>query len=331
MSYNQPGPYGQQPPQGQPGPYGQQPGPYGGQPPQGGQPGYGYPQQAPQGVPPQQQPQPGYGYPQAPQGGPYGQPPQNPYGQPPQGPYGQAPYGGQVPMPPAAPKKKTGLIIGAVVVALAVVAGGAYFLTSGGSSNSDVADSTKGYKLTPAATLDGYKKSPSGSAGSMTAGDKAKLESLGIKDPKQVGASYQAGSKDNPLAVKSVTLSGIWGDVTDPAKVVDNSFNNAESDFKKSDGMEAKLLGSPEAVKPAGFDGALMKCQTMQVVNKDGDGTAAKGPKQFEMPICVWADYSTVGIVTGIDVALSMAGKGMSQDDTAALAAKLYNTSRTKL
>ncbi|MYW34795.1 hypothetical protein GT040_37340, partial [Streptomyces sp. SID2119] len=27
MSYNQPGPYGGQPPQGQPGPYGQQPGP----------------------------------------------------------------------------------------------------------------------------------------------------------------------------------------------------------------------------------------------------------------------------------------------------------------
>ncbi|MGY4903240.1 hypothetical protein [Streptomyces sp. 900116325] len=321
----QPGPYGSQPPQGQPGPYGQQPGPYGGQPPQGGQPGYGYPQQAPQGVP--QQPQPGYGYPQAQQPGPYGQQPQAPYG--------QAPYGGQVPMPPAPPKKKTGLIIGVVVVALAVIAGGAYFLTSdGGASNSDVADSTKGYKLTPAATLDGYKKNTSTPAqsGPMTGTDKAKTEALGIKNPQQAGAVYQAASKDNPLAAKSVTLSGIWGDVTDPAKVIDNSFNNAESDFKKGDdGMDVKLVGSADAVTPAGFDGALMKCQNMKVINKDGDGTAAKGPKEFEIPICVWADYSTVGIVTGIDVALSMAGKGMSQDDTAALAAKLYNTSRTKL
>ncbi|MFE7238926.1 hypothetical protein [Streptomyces sp. NPDC057582] len=343
MSYNQPGPYGGQPPQGQPGPYGgqppqgqpgpygqqpgpygQQPGPYGGQPPQGGQPGYGYPQQAPQGVP--QQPQPGYGYPQAQQPGPYGQQPQPPYGQP--------PYGGQVPMPPAPPKKKTGLIIGGVVVALAVIAGGAYFLTSGGASNSDVADSTKGYKLTPAAKLDGYKKSPSTTtpSGPMTGADKTKVEGLGIKNPQQAGAVYQAGSEDNPLALKSVTLSGIWGDVTDPAKVIDNSFNNAESNFKKGDkGMDVKLVGSANAVTPAGFDGALMKCQNMKVINKDGDGTPAKGPKEFEIPICVWADYSTVGVVEGVDVALSMAGKGMSQDDTAALAAKLYNTSRTKI
>ncbi|MET8326697.1 hypothetical protein [Streptomyces sp. NPDC005181] len=323
MSYNQPGPYGGQPPQGQPGPYGQQPGPYGGQPPQGGQPGYGYPQQAPQGVP--QQPQPGYGYPQAQQPGPYGQQPQAPYG--------QAPYG-QVPMPPAPPKKKTGLIIGVVVVALAVIAGGAYFLTSGGASNSDVADSTKGYKLTPAATLDGYKKSAGDSApsGPMTGTEKAKAEAMGIKNPQQAGASYQAGSTDNPLAVKTVTLSGIWGDVTDPAKVIDNSFSNAESELAKGGkGMEVKLIGSPKVVTPAGFDGALMKCQNMKVINKEGDGTAAKGPKEFEVPVCVWADYSTVGNVLGVDVALSMAGKDMSQDDVAALTAKLYNTSRTKL
>ncbi|MET7856684.1 hypothetical protein ABZS81_05540 [Streptomyces sp. NPDC005318] len=340
MSYNQPGPYGgqppqgqpgpygsQPPPQGQPGPYGQQPGPYGGPPPQGGQPGYGYPQQAPQGVP--QQPQPGYGYPQAQQPGPYGQQPA--YGQQQ---YGQAPYGGQVPMPPEPRKKKTGLIIGVVVVALAVIAGGAYVLTSGGASNSDVADSTKGYKLTPAATLDGYKKSPGEStpSGPMTGANKTKAESMGIKNPQEAGATYQAGSTDNPLALKTVTLSGIWGEVTDPAKVIDNAFNNAESDLTKGDkGMEVKLIGSATAVTPAGFDGALMKCQSMKVTNKEGDGAAAKGPKEFEVPVCVWADYSTVGTVLGVDVALSMAGKGMSQDDVATLTAKLYNTSRTKI
>ncbi|MFC8262959.1 hypothetical protein ACFUNF_36470 [Streptomyces sp. NPDC057291] len=337
MSYNQPGPYGGQPPQGQPGPYGgqppqgqpgpygQQPGPYGGQAPQGGQPGYGYPQQPPQGVP--QQPQPGYGYPQAQQPGPYGQQPQAPYG--------QAPYGGQVPMPPAPPKKKTGLIIGVVVVALVVIAGGAYFLTSGGgASNSDVADSTKGYKLTPAASVDGYKKETTGSSAStpMTGDDKAKAEGMGIKDAQQVTAQYSSGSTDNPLTNKAATLSGIWGDVTNPAKVIDNSFNNAEADMKKGGkSMDIQLVGSPKAVTPAGFTGALMKCQDMKVINKDGDGTATKGPKEFVIPICVWADYSTVGVVTGVDVALSMTGKGMSQDDAAALTAKLYNTSRTKL
>ncbi|MFD0021378.1 hypothetical protein [Streptomyces sp. NPDC058382] len=332
MSFNQPGPYGGQPPQGQPGPYGQQPGPYGGQPPQGqpqGQPGYGYPQQAPQGVPPQQQPQqPGYGYPQAQQPGPYGQqPPTPPYG-------GQPAYGQQPPFPPAGgqPKKKTGLIIGGVIVALAVIGGGVYALTSGGgASNSDVADSTKGYKLTPTATLDGYEKGDGAKSGPVTGKDKTTLGDLGIKDPQQAGATYQSG-KDNPAATKSLTLSGYWGDVTDPAKVINNAFNNAEADFKKgATGMDIEMVGSPKAVTPAGFKGALMKCQDMKVLNEKGDGTAANGPKEFTVPVCVWADYSTVGTVLGVDVALSMTGKGMAQDDAADLTAKLYNTSRTKI
>ncbi|MFJ4121747.1 hypothetical protein ACIP3U_10445 [[Kitasatospora] papulosa] len=328
MSYNQPGPYGGQPPQGQPGPYGQQPNPYGQQPPQGGQPGYGYPQQAPQGVPPQQQPpQPGYGYPQGQQPGPYGQqPPTPPYGGP------QA-YPGMPPQP-GAPKKKTGLIIGAAVVALAVVAGGVYFLTSdGGASNNDVADSTKGYKLTPAATLDGYKKQAGSEESGAPAGEeKTKLDGLGVKNPQRAGATYQSGSEDNQLALKSITLSGYWGVVTDPAKVIDNAFNSAESEFTKGeDGMEVQLIDSPKAVTPSGFKGALMKCQDLKVLNKEGDGTAAKGPKEFQIPVCVWADYSTVGTVLGVDVALSMAGKGMTQNDVADLTAKLYNTSRTKI
>lgn len=330
MSFNQPGPYDGQPPQGQPGPYGQQPGPYGGPPPQGqpqGQPGYGYPQQAPQGVPPQQQPpQPGYGYPQAQQPGPYGQqPPTPPYG-------GQPVYGQQPGFPPAQqPKKKTGLIIGGVIVALAVIGGGVYFLTSGGgASNSDVADSTKGYKLTPAATLDGYKKGSASKSGPATGEDKTTLEGLGIKDPQQAGATYQSGEA-NPAAAKSITLQGFWGDVTDPAKVINNAFNNAESGFKKgAEGMDVQLVGSPKAVTPAGFKGALMKCQDMKVLNKEGDG-ATKGPKEFTVPICVWADYSTVGTVIGVDLGLAMTGKGMAQDDAAGLTAKLYNTSRTKI
>ncbi|MFF2325717.1 MULTISPECIES: hypothetical protein [unclassified Streptomyces] len=322
----QPGPYGGQPPQGQPGPYGQQPGPYGGQPPQG-QPGYGYPQQAPPGVPPQQ---PGYGYPPAQQPGPYGQ-------QPPTPPYGGPQYGGQPPYPPAQPKKKTGLIIGGVVVALAVIAGGVYFLTSGGgASNSDVADSTKGYKLTPAASVGEYKKESSGSTASapLTGESKTKAEGMGIKDPQQTVAQYSMGDQKNQLSVKGLTLQGIWGDVTDPAKVIDSSFANKENEMKQekdTTGMEYSLVGSPKAVTPSGFEGALMKCQDIKVTNSKGDGTAQNGPKEFTIPTCVWADYSTVGVVSGVDVALSMAGKGMSQDDVAALAAKLYNTSRTKV
>ncbi|MCX4867128.1 hypothetical protein OIC43_29080 [Streptomyces sp. NBC_00825] len=345
MSYNQPGPYGGQPPQGQPGPYGgppqgqpgpygqqsqgqpgpygQQPGPYGQQPPQG-QPGYGYPQQAPQGVPPQQQPQPGYGYPQAQQPGPYGQ-------QPPTPPYGGQPAYGTMPMPPAEPKKKTGLIIGGVIVAVAVIAGGVYFLTSGGGSGS-VADSTKGYKLTPAASVDEYKKKSTGEiSGPATGQRKTKAEAMGVKNPQQSGADYQAGTEDNPLTAKALNLQGVWGEVADPAKAIEVSFANAEAAMKEGKaGMTVELVGSPESVTPSGFEGALMKCQEMKISNPSGDGSATKGPKEFTVPVCVWADYSTVGVVNAIDTALALAGKGIPLDDMATLTAKLYNTSRTK-
>ncbi|CAM5467744.1 hypothetical protein SCALM49S_06468 [Streptomyces californicus] len=172
-----------------------------------------------------QQPQ-GYGYPQAQQPGPYGQqPPAPPYGgQPPYG--AQPPYGGQ----PQQPKKKTGLIVGVAVVALAVIAGGVYFLTSGGGS-SDVADSTKGYKLTPAAAVDDYKQDPSKKKpeSAMSGEDKTKAEAMGVKNPHEVGAQYVSGDlKTNPLLAKMLMLQGVWGEIEDPEKAIDGSFQRRQ-------------------------------------------------------------------------------------------------------
>ncbi|MDX2297709.1 MULTISPECIES: hypothetical protein [Streptomyces] len=316
MSYNQPGPYGGQQPQ-QPGPYGQQPGPYG-QPP-APQPGYGYPQQAPQGVPPQQP----YGYPQQ-QPGPYGQQP--PYGAP-QGP------GGYVPHPPAPKKSKTPLIIGAVAV-VAAIAVGAYFLIGGGGGNASVADDTKGYKLTPAASVDDYKKSKDGDKSSMTDEDKKEAETyLGMKNPQEAGASYKSGSESEPLKGKMLNLSGLWGEIPDPEKAIDGFFQKTKEGAKEEEEeFTVELVGEPTAVTPSGFEGALMKCQNAKFKPAAGGDSSAMMAKEFEVPMCVWADYSTLGAVNVIDVAQIMgAGQPVPQADVAALAAKLYNTSRTKV
>ncbi|MBD0747311.1 hypothetical protein [Streptomyces sp. CBMA152] len=315
MSYNQPGPYGGQPQQ--PGPYGQQPPqqPYGqpGQP----QPGYGYPQQAPQGVPPQQ---------------PYGYPPQQPqYGQ-------QPPYG--APMPPAPAKKKTGLIVTAVVVAVAAIGGGVWFVTKGGGGSSvgDVASSTKGYKLVAPASVGEYQKTPSASDDKpFTDDDKQKTEAMGVKDPAQASATYKAGDPKNPMSGKMLMLKGVYGDISDPSKTLDAAFakmqQGSDDDKKKGssdDGLKAELVGSPKAVSPAGFSGALMKCQNVKFTNTKPSATGA--PKNFEIPVCIWADYSTVGIVENIDMAqiLGTGGTAMPTDQVADQAAKLYNTARVK-
>ncbi|MFE2290029.1 hypothetical protein [Streptomyces sp. NPDC059452] len=332
MSYNQPGPYGGQPPQGQPGPYGQQPGPYGAPPP--GQPGYGYPQQpGPYGAPPQGPPgygtppqgPPGYGYPQGQQPGPYGQ-------QPPAPPYGGEPgYGAP---PPPQPKKRTGLIVGSVVVALAVVAAGVYFLNSGGDGTDDknIATSTKGYRVTPPESLDEYKrystmKSPSGP---LVGARKAKAEELGIKNPGKSAGAYAVG--EPRTANKLLDLDAYWGEIADPVTVLDGIMEMTRQELTTADpSVQADFVGPAEVVEPAGFEGAVMKCRNMKLVNTKADGTPQNGPREAVLPMCVWADYGTIGVVTHADRILALTGKSPSKEDAAALATKLYNTSRTKL
>ncbi|MFE5487225.1 hypothetical protein [Streptomyces sp. NPDC056527] len=330
MSYNQPGPYGGQPQQ--PGPYGQpgQPGPYG-QPPQAPQPGYGYPQQAPQGVPPQQP----YGYPQQ-QPGPYGQPQQpGPYGQPPQQPpYGQAP-GGYMPPPPPAQGggKKTGLIIAGVAV-VAALGVGAYFVFGGGGGNGAVADDTKGYKVTPAATVGEYKMKGSPKPVSMTDKQKENAKGLGVTNPQMVAAEYQAGDASDPMKSKSMSLNGTWGEIADPEKAIDGGFANyskKENTQLDEEGLKLEPVGSPEEKTPAGFEGALMKCQFLKFSNPSGDGSVEKGPKEFQIPTCIWSDYSTYGVVNVMDTAGAMLGKSPTLDEVATVAAQQYKASRSKV
>ncbi|WP_405751959.1 hypothetical protein OHA19_26865 [Streptomyces sp. NBC_00012] len=293
----QPGPYGQQPPQGQPGPYGQQPpqgqpGPYGQQPPQG-QPGYGYPQQAPQGVPPQQ-PQQGYGYPQAQQPGPYGQ-------QPPTPPYGGQPAYGTMPMPPATPKKKTGLVIGGVVVALAVIGGGVYFLAPGGGGLSDDGPHTL---TTPKTVLGEYHRFGADGANQKQDDKTTKeLTSSGIENGKTVTGIYSTAdlSKVDPndpstmpsdvLTAKGITYLGAYGKISDPAKALDKFFVSLKKSASEDEEKKTQLVGEPEEVSPSGFENGIMKCQAAT-----GQDIKTKKPKTDWF--CAWSDYSTMAMVS---------------------------------
>ncbi|NGO79699.1 hypothetical protein G6045_29185 [Streptomyces sp. YC504] len=307
MSYQQPGPYGGQPQQ--PGPYGQQGG-YPQQPPQ--QPGYGYPQQ------PQQ---PGYGAPA--QNGGYGQPQQpGPYGQQPQPPYGQAPYG-QVPPPPpvGGNGKKIGIIVGAVV-ALAAIGGGVWWFMGG--SGADVADDGP-HKLTaPESVLDGKFAKQDGGGGTFSGDDTKDAEKWGVKNPKDVDAEYQAGKDFNQ---ENLAFAGVYGEIEDPESVVDKAFAQMKAEAAKEP-EKGELVGSPKSFNR---DGAAMKCQEAKFKNPDGDGTAKGGPKEFSLPICIWADYSTVAMVTHINVAGALVGKGTTPEEAADFTAKLRKEVRVKL
>ncbi|MFJ4947934.1 DUF1720 domain-containing protein [Streptomyces sp. NPDC088760] len=320
MSNNQPGPYGQQPQQpGQPGPYGQpgQPGPYGQQP-QAPQPGYGYPQQAP---PPAQ---PGYGYPQqgAPQQpGPYGQQP-TPYGQ-------QQPYGMPQAPQPAGGKKKTGLIIGAVAV-VAAVAVAAYFALSGGGSG--IPDDGPHKLVAQSSVVNGtYKKSKdSGSDSDISDSDRSDFEKWGVKNPTEVSAGYEAGTG---LSKKGLSFSGVYGTIDDPEAVVDAMFAKAKSEAEKSQSgsdTKGKLVGSPETVHPSGFSNGIMKCQVAQIDSSSSSASESGVPETIKMPVCIWADHSTVAFVSAYSVASIASGDGGSVEDLGDLATKLRNDVRVK-
>jgi hypothetical protein len=316
MSYNQP----------PPNPYGQQPG-YGQQPPQQG--GYGQPQPPQQGGYGQPQGQPGYGYPQ--QG-----PPQPQYGQMPP----QQGYGGGYPPPPP-PKKNTGLIIVGAVVALAVIGGGVFLLTnkkddngsgSGngkGNGNNSVAVKNDGkkYKLTLPATVAGtYTKSADTTDNTaLSSKDKAEFSAMGIENPQNASARYKSGSG---LAVKGLNFEGLWGTVKDPSKVPDAAFATVATDGSDSE-TTAEMVGSPQTFKPAGLDDAVMKCQKMKVTPKNPSGS---GPQSITFPVCIWADYSTVGIVSVTDSAAVLTGKDSgSLADAADTTAKVRKDVRVPL
>ncbi|MFH7595000.1 hypothetical protein WDV06_07800 [Streptomyces racemochromogenes] len=310
MSYNQPGPYGQQPQQ--PGPYGQQPppppNPYGQQPPP---PGYGYPQQAPP-PPPQPFPQQG-GYPPP--------PPQPAYG------YQQPPQQGYMP-PPAPPKKsKAGPVI-AVIAVVAVIGGAGWWFLGGGAGGS-VSEATKGYKLVAPASVNEFQKDPKYQEKPLTDKDRQEVEAIGIKNPTRTGMDYAAGDMANPLTRKGLGFQGIYGDIADPEKAVDAYFATAKLKASEDKSAAVELIGSPKAMTPSGFKGAVMKCQEMKFDFKTS--TNPKMPKQMTVPICIWGDYSTLGMTSASDVASIMAGKpGYTLEQTADLAAKLYNTARVK-
>lgn len=317
MSYNQPPP--------QPGPYGGgQPGPYDGgqaqppadpqnaygapQPPAdtanpyGQRSGYGYPQ-APAAQPqsgyghPQQpaQPQPGYGYPQQPQAQPgYGYP-QAP------GPYDQG--AGQpppAPAPPAGRKDRTKVIAvsSAAVVVVAALVVGAVVLTGGD-------EDTEAMKLVPPKTLGSELYELDKGTADL------KGEAPGVQDGMPEGATSVLARytrTDDPDS--GLSFSGMYGDISDPAKVKDAMFKG----YLKGD-TEAEFLKERKTFQPDGSDGPAVDCQGVKLYG------------EYYAAVCAWAEKTDAGMVVSLDAGVT-AEEDLDLNAGAKLAAELYRNGR---
>ncbi|MEV4743308.1 hypothetical protein [Streptomyces sp. NPDC049555] len=320
------------------------------------------PQPGPYGVPPQQPPQ---------QPNPYAQQPPIPQQPPqaPQAPYAQQPNpyenaGGYPPAypspyPPPVPEQRSGkgrtigIAIGAVILVGAIV-GGAYALMGGkndggeedakaaarssasaspspSASASSLApgDDGKRYKLvTPDTVLGGaYKKDPSGSGGGFASVDQKSLLLLGVKDAQNVTAGYV--TEGTAAERKGMKFTGLYGQVKDPEATVDSMFLSVSmaSSKEKSDGTKTTLDGDPQKMTPAGLEaGAVMKCQ--KTVYSGGE----LGSRTFKMPLCIWADHSTVGTVFVADASsLVPGGAEVTLQDASERTAKLRKETRVEV
>ncbi len=119
-------------------------------------------------------------------------------------------------------------------------------------------------------------------------------------------------------------LSGLWGRVDNPESTVDSMFLSVAV-ATKNDSTKT-LEGKPEKVTPAGLDGdgTVMKCQ--KTTFKD-----AGSPKAISMPLCIWADHSTVGSVFVVDAAAVISGEDIPLARAAELTAKLRTETRVAI
>lgn len=228
-------------------------------------------------------------------------------------------------MPPApgGGKKKTGLIIGAVAVVAAIAVGAYFVVGSGSSGSSDVADDGPHKLTTPATVLTEYKKGK-GSEDGMSKSDLKDAESWGVKNPKDVSATYQSGDESNPLAGKMISFGGVYGDIEDPEKAVDGFFTFMKEDSKDED---VTFVGSPKEYSPSSLEGAVLKCQEAKVENSTATGAE---PKEMNVTYCVWGDHSTLGFVMPMEFSDVAAGKSSEPSEAAETTAKLRKEVRVK-
>ncbi|MFF1376635.1 hypothetical protein [Streptomyces sp. NPDC058308] len=272
---------------------------------------------------------------------------------PPQAPYGQVP-----PPPPGGGKKKTGIIIATVAVVAAAAVGGYVLLAggdddkggkNGGSSNvaggggedGGIKDDGPHKLTTPMTVLTDYKKNEEQSSG-LNSIDLDKAEAAGVKNPKDVHAGYQSGSKENPMAQKILSFGGVYGDIEDPEGVVDHMFTNAKKKNETSGsgtGQKVTLVGEPKEYKPAELDGAVLKCQEMKVAMGGGAGTSgssagsssgSSGPSEMSAATCIWGDHSTIGYVVTTDVASALSGSAADLDEASTTTARFRGEVRVK-
>ena len=192
------------------------------------------------------------------------------------------------------------------MVALAVIGGGAYFLLGGGGGNGDVSADTKGYKLDPGDAVDDYKKA---------GGDhverpcptrrRRRPRRSASRTRQQVGDASTSPGAAEPIRsrARSLSLNGAVGRDRRPREGARRLLRGHHEERRQGrEDVKVELVGSPQAVTPAGFEGALMKCQNVKLKHEQGL-RPAKGPRRSRSRSASGPTTAPSAVVNAVDAA----------------------------
>ncbi|MFF4805548.1 hypothetical protein ACFY1U_45410 [Streptomyces sp. NPDC001351] len=180
----------------------------------------------------------------------------------------------------------------------------------GSGSGSDIEDDGPHKVTTPATLLSEYKKVQSDVFDKK---NKQQVAKYGVKNAHGVNASYEARDVDHPGTLRTLQLSGAYGEKSDTA----------------DDGID--LVGSPKAYTPSELDGAVLKCQENRIKGGSVAADSSGKSKDASVPVCVWGDNSTLGVVMHVETARATLGMPVNMEYAAEQTARLRKEVRVKI
>lgn len=189
----------------------------------------------------------------------------------------------------------------------AIAAGAILFVNK---NNDDSAADSRKYKITaPLTVADRFQRTDVDNNPLDSSKDKSELTTIGLNEVAGgISAKYESGED-------KLVLLGAWGTVKDPSATVDSAFRTWMPDFLAGAKGRLTSVDSPQQEKPSGLGDATMKCQAISGLK---DGT------RHRMPVCIWSDHSTVGMVVIVQLDLEL-------DQGATISAKVRNAARAAL
>lgn len=221
--------------------------------------------------------------------------------------------------PPQAGKgggKTVGVVV-AGVLAIALAGGGAWYFLGGDSGGPALKDDGKDYELAVLRTVLGeYKLDNPGETDGEVSHDN--MNHVGVKRAHGISPVYR--TKEGDDRSPSIDFEGVWGEVADPQRSLDRVIADPGwiTGWVGISEHGAKAVGKPQRVTPEGLDNAVMKCQVFEEGGND------------DKTVCVWADYSTIGVVEPKNDGAQGAEK-VSVEETAQIAADLRNEVRREV